>query len=364
LGLTAYQRISNDLPTFSTINPRLRYRFRKNPRQSVKISGGTLIYKCMQKTKYIGVSQDFVEETFHEFRKYISSYQWSFDHPSHSPRAVEITSAIKNRGKKGACTFNREGYKYVLPILRTWCFKKAIQERRKIYYVSYGKYALLYCDIDLHYAWQTEEEGERAKNLINALMNRFFGQSVLFWCDSNQGFNGYLKIDLQEIKYAQANALFERLEKAIQRFLAHYENLADFELKGRIGYLDDDKYNWKQYGKLPIHQQDWNGRRLTEFKNTPMVSIRKLESLCPMIETHIPAEMLDKMKERKKSLGDAPIINGRSFLVTPSIEKALLEKHGERGNSCFPFTRKTWKAESGWACSIIGQERYRLPNWN
>jgi len=32
-----------------------------------------------------------------------------------------------------------------------------------------------------------------------------------------------------------------------------YENLSDFEIKGKVGFLDgeDDEYTWKQYGKLP-----------------------------------------------------------------------------------------------------------------
>ena len=34
-------------------------------------------------------------------------------------------------------------------------------------------------------------------------------------------------------------------------YLAHHHNLADFEIKGRIGHLLGSEYVWAQYGKLP-----------------------------------------------------------------------------------------------------------------
>jgi hypothetical protein len=295
------------------------------------------------------------EATWQSFSPFLSRYQWAFDDPSHSPRAAEITSAIRNRGKKGCCTFFREeGYKYVLPVMHVRHFEQAIARKRRIYYVSHGKYVLLYFDIDLHCAWQTLAEGLEARQKISDLFARFFGQPVLFWSDSCRGMNGYLKVALQRMPYDQANSIFERLEKALQRFLAYCDNLADFEVKGRIGYLGDDEYTWKQYGKLPLHQPGWNFKKLEEFKATPMIPVRRLSALCRVIESQIPAELLDQHKEKKKALGDTPIQENDRFLVTPSIEKALLDKHGEAwqcmfNNGCEDSEGNVW----------LGMEYYR-----
>ena len=124
--------------------------------------------------------QSLFEATWQEFSKFLSRYQWAFDDPSHSPRASEITHAILNRGKPGACTFDRTNYKYILPVLHTRHFEKAIANHRKIYYVSYGKQALLYFDIDLHYAWQKLTDGQEAKEKVDGLLQKFLGDSVLF----------------------------------------------------------------------------------------------------------------------------------------------------------------------------------------
>lgn len=265
------------------------------------------------------------EASWQEFSKYVSRYQWAFDAPSHSPRSVEIAHAILNSGKAGCCTFSRlEGYKYILPVLHPRHFEEAIADHRKVYYVSHGRQALLYFDIDLHHAWQTLAVGHDAQRLLDGLVPQ------LFWSASSRGANGYLKVYLQGEEYLTANSLFDRLEKALQRYLAFRHNLADFEIKGRLGYLSEDgTYSWAQYGKLPIHAHDWSFARLHEFKAKPTVSLRSLTALCQRIEAGIPEAVLERHKEYKKSLGDAPITNGRRFLVTPAIEKALADLYGE-----------------------------------
>ena len=288
----------------------------------------------MQPTIYNSVpgskKSTLAEASWEVFSPFLSRYQWAFDDPANSPRKAEILSALKNRGKDGCCVFHREyNQKYVLRHLRAWVFEKAISQHCKVYYVSFGKYALLYFDIDLHYAWQTQAEGQKAKDLIERLFAKFFGESVIFWCASSRGINGYLKVNLQREPYDEANALFARLEKALQGFLAHYGNLADFEIKGRVGFLDDDAYEWKQYGKLPIHHHDWNFQRLAEFKDKPLVSIHRLEQLCLELERQLPAGVLAQHKAYKKSLGNLPIVKDGFFLVTPEWEKALEEKHGD-----------------------------------
>ena len=278
------------------------------------------------------------EKSWKVFSPFLSRYQWAFDHPSHSPRKNEIIHAIRNKGRDGACTFMRsEGYKYILPVLHPRHFEKAIRKGCKIYYVSWGRYVLLYFDIDLHYAWQTLAEGQEARRLIDALLSHFFGQAVLFWSASSRGLNGYLKVDLQGTDYAEANALFGRLQQALELYLADHQNLADFEIKGQIGFLEEDNYNWSQYGKLPIHAPDWSLARLEEFKNTPTVALNKLGILCERVEAEFPADILIQHKARKKALGDEPVVENGHFLVTPAIEKALVEKHGEAWRYMFLY---------------------------
>jgi hypothetical protein len=150
------------------------------------------------------------EATWQVFRPFLSTYQWAFDDPSHSPRSSEIKAAIRNRGQPGACTFLRpEGYKYILPVMHVRHIEQAITRKRRIYYVSYGRHALLYFDVDLHYAWQTLADGVEARQQLSDLFARFFGQPVLFWSGSSRGLNGYLKVDLHGMRFDAANALFD-----------------------------------------------------------------------------------------------------------------------------------------------------------
>lgn len=270
------------------------------------------------------------EESWRIFSPYLGRLQWAFDNPSHSPRAGEIVSAILNHGKAGRCKFFRpEGYKYILPVPHPRHFHDAITKHQKIYYVSYGSHALLYFDIDLHYAWQTLADGHDAKLKLDAMLRKFFGASVLFWSPSSRGFNGYLKVDLKGMDYASANELFVRLEDALQRFLAFCNNVADFEIKGTIGFMQEGQYQWGNYGKLPIHLPEWSYAKLEEFKATPTVSIHRLDALCSMIEAQVPQDVLQRHKEIKKSRCNEPFKEGHYFLVTPAIEKLLVEKHGE-----------------------------------
>lgn len=285
----------------------------------------------MQRTTYNSNAgskiSSLAEATWQEFNQFVSRYQWAFENPSHSPRAAEIASAIMNRGRKGCCTFWRDGYKYILPVMHTRHFDQAVNYR-KIYYVSHGRQALLYLDTDLHYAWQRLEDGQKAQSLLDRLMSRFFGESVLFSSPSERGGNDYLKVNLGALNYQRANDIFVRLEKALQLFLAYCDNMADFEIKGTLGYFFGGKYVWGKYGKLPIHR-DWNFKKLEEFKSKPTVSIYRLETLCRQIEARIPFEVLERHKALKKSKGDQPFIKKGEFLVTPAIEKMLVEKHGE-----------------------------------
>ena len=289
----------------------------------------------MNPTKYNSVappkSTPISKKSWEVFSKYLSRYQWALDYPCKSPRQTEITHAILNKGKPGSCTFYREeeGYKFVLRPMYEWAIENAINQKRKLYYVSSGKTALLYFDIDLHNAWQTHEEGKEAKRLIEALFIDWFGKSVIFWCDSKRGMNGYLKVSRQGMTPGYANSIFNRLEHALQRFLAFRKNLVDFEIKGTFGYMLGQEYQWGQFGKLPIHNRSWIPATLEEFEEKPTVLLARLKYLCEQIEKQIPQEVLTQHKQHKKDLGNAPITERGFFLVPPATQKALEKKYGE-----------------------------------
>jgi hypothetical protein len=266
------------------------------------------------------------EASWEAFRPFVSRYHWALYDPANSPRKEEVAHAITHRGQRGSCTFHREGGKYILPVLHVRHFEQAIAHGYKVYYTSYGKQALLYLDIDLHREWQTPEEGLEARRLLDALLTKVFGNPVLFWAESSRGFNGYLKVKLRGADYGHANQVFARLEGALRRFLAHYDNLADFEVKGRLGYLRDEEYVWASYGKLPVHDPGWNFPRLEEFKGKPAVGLAALESLCRLIEGQVPLEVLERHQARKKELGEAPMVRDGYFLVTPAVEQAIAAK--------------------------------------
>lgn len=292
-------------------------------------------------------SPSLSEKSWQDFSKYVSRYQWALDEPSHCARKNEIAHAILNTGKPGSCTFIRQdGYKFVLRPLHKWGFEQAVTHKRKLYYVSSGNSALLYLDIDRHNTWQTEEHALEAKRLIDSLFCQVFGRNVLFWANSKRGVNGYLKVNCQGMHAKFANSIFARLENALQRFLAHYENLADFEIKGRIGYMEGAEYHWSQFGKLPIHARDWNFARLEEFAEKPTVVLARLRFLCEQIEKRIPQDILAKHKAHKKTLGDEPLTRKGKFLVTPTMRTALEEKYGE--DWLWQFTGYLGDEEAWW----------------
>jgi hypothetical protein len=314
---------------------------RKTPPTQKNRRGHTL-HSVMLTTPYSSVPApkmlSLAEASWEAFRPFVSRYQWALYDPANSPRKAEVAHALLNRGKPGACTFRRGEGKYILPVLHTRHFEKAVSGHHKIYYVSHGKQALLYLDVDLHHAWQTPEEGREARRLLDALLTKVFGRPVLFWAESSRGFNGYLKVDLRGADYERANGVFSRLEGALRRFLAYYQNLADFEVKGRVGYLDGAEYAWAQYGKLPIHSPDWDFPRLEEFQGKPAVRLTALESLCRRIEEQVAPEVLERHNARKKGLGGAPMVRDGCFLVTATVEEAIVAKHGN-----------VW-----WPCMFVG----------
>jgi len=271
-------------------------------------------------TQFEQATESLAEASWHAFSKYLSKYQWAFDDPAASPRKTEIAHAIGHRGQKGSCTFQREdGRKYVLRTLAPWAFEQAISRNRKLYYVSYGRAALLYLDVDLHQVFQRQADGQVAVDEINRT------RLPIYWIDSTRGFNGFLKVVLAGSDFTEANEVFERLQMALRLVLADQGNLCDFEIKGRCGHLMEDEYSWSQYGKLPIHHPKWSWAELEKFINTPAVTIKALEKLCAFIEAHIPQDVLEKHNEYMRTLRSQPRIENGWFLLTDELEAKLIE---------------------------------------
>src|SRR5579875_775769 len=103
-----------------------------------------------------------------------------FDTPAKSPRNEEIESAIRNRGAAGSHTFMRDnGSRFVLRPLHAWMFA-GHNLRRKHYYTSDRRKALLYFDVDCHFAYQTKADAEAARALIEQEMTALLGVCPLF----------------------------------------------------------------------------------------------------------------------------------------------------------------------------------------
>jgi len=267
-------------------------------------------------------NSSLAEASWDEFSKFLSRYQWAFDHPSASPRKLEIAHALNHRGEKGSCTFQREdGWKFVLRPLRSWAFEQAIERHRKIFYVSYGRSILLYFDVDLHRVFQRIADGVAAVDEINRT------KLPIYWIDSTRGFNGYLKVELSDCSFDEANRIVDRLQNALRRALALAGNLADFEIKGKVGYLKEGQYDWSQYGKLPIHNDKWSWSELKKFADMRTVSIRTLDKLAAYIEANVPQLVLDDQEDYKKTLRCQPRIENGYCLLTDEL-KADLESRG------------------------------------
>jgi hypothetical protein len=270
-------------------------------------------------------SYSISDQNLQRYREFVHPLQWAFDHPSHSPRKSEIHHAVTHRGQKGCCTFDRGGQKpYIVRYLHTRHLQTSLSQQRPIYYVSNGKYqlALLYLDVDLHEPYQKPEDGIQAKGIVNGVLKRI-DISDNRWVSSSQGHNGYLPVICHGYENDYANRVFARLEHAIRRALAQAECLADFEIKGRFGWATDEEYNWKQYGKLPLHAHDFN-QSVNDGIFEQKLGLARLEHLCESIEREISVEVLEAHKARKKSLQAQ--YQPSHVLVTPEIEQQLKQQ--------------------------------------
>lgn len=222
---------------------------------------------------------NFVRMVAHPLRR-------CFDTPAKSPKNIEIESAIKNKGKPGHCTFDRdEGKFYVRPMVE-WMFY-GDNLRRKHFYTSDKRLALLYHDIDCHKEYQTQADAELARCFTEKVTFDFLGVSPHF-LRSNRGENGYLKVDVSGVDPDKANQIFGEYESAMKLLFAKNELRADFEIKGTITWLDEEgKLHGGKYGKLPMCSSRWDYRWHCNFTKAKTVTIGQIESFVSVIKSQL-----------------------------------------------------------------------------
>lgn len=172
---------------------------------------------------------------------------------------MEIESAIKNKGTAGCCTFQREDGKVIVRPLTEWMFF-GHNLRRKHYYTSDNRIALLYHDINCHLDYQTQADADAARSLILRETAAHLGVSPLF-IGSDRGENGYLKVDLAGVTPQKANEVFDEYQEAIRLLFAKHRIMADFEIKGTVTWIDGEgELHAGRYGKLPMCASRWDYR--------------------------------------------------------------------------------------------------------
>ena len=205
------------------------------------------------------------EEVFNFVRYVAHPYRRCFDSPTKSPKNEEIESAIKNRGKKGCCTFIREFGKFIVRPLDTWMFNDA-NIRRKHYYTSDRREALPYFDVDCHLAYQTDADAQLARAMIEREFVNRLGVAPLF-LKSYRGANGYLKVDLHGSDPAEANEVLDEPRYDTTAVRQVRPN-GGFEIKGTITWQEKDgTLHAGKYGKLPMCADDWTYNRHRIVKN-------------------------------------------------------------------------------------------------
>ncbi|MGE3408661.1 MAG: hypothetical protein AB7I37_17715 [Pirellulales bacterium] len=216
------------------------------------------------------------EEVFNLVKWVAHPYRRCFDSPAKSPRNDEITSAIKNKGKRGGCTFPREFGNFIVRPLVAWMFNGHL--RRKHYYTSDTRVALPYFDVDCHLAYQTQADAQAARSVIEREFVNRLGIAPLF-LKSYRGANGYLKVDLAGVDPAEANDVFDELQDSVRLLFAKFGLMADFEIKGTITWQErDGTLHAGKYGKLPMCADDWTynwHRKLVKARRVTIAELKK-----------------------------------------------------------------------------------------
>ena len=239
---------------------------------------------------YHDVFPGALAEEVHEFVRLVAHpFRRCFDSPAKSPKNVEIESAIRNKGTPGYCTFMRDEGKFIARPLVDWMFY-GHNLRRKHYYTSDTRIALLYHDIDCHLDYQTKADAESARRLVEAETSARLGVSPLFVA-SNRGENGYLKVDLAGVDPQKANDVFDEYQAAIRLLFAKHQILADFEIKGTVTWIDKEgKLHGGRYGKLPMCASRWDYRWHRSLVTARKVTIGQIEAFIKKVNAEVSAE--------------------------------------------------------------------------
>jgi len=233
--------------------------------------------------------QALAEELFQVFRSHVHRYRHCFDRPAKSPRNSEIESAIRNKGQDGSHVFDRDGWKFVLRQFQSWMFSPD-NLGRKLYYTSGGRIAMLYLDGDTHLAFQSKDDGLAAQAVIEEEFRSRLGVTPPF-LGSERGRNGYLKVDVGHAEPEEANQVFDELQVAIRLLLAKHGNLADFEVKGTLTWMDRaGTLHAGRYGKLPTSSPDWTYRWQHDFMRIRPITLEQVKDFINQIRASVTEE--------------------------------------------------------------------------
>jgi hypothetical protein len=239
-------------------------------------------------------------EEVHNFVRLVAHpYRRCFDKPAKSPKNEEIESAIKNKGTPGCCTFKRDEGKFLVQPLAEWmCYGHNL--RRKHYYTSDSRIALLYHDIDCHLEYQTKADSDAARSLIEKETLAHLGVSPLF-LNSSRGENGYMKVDLAGVEPKRANEVFDEYQEAIRLLFAKHRIMADFEIKGTVTWMDPNgKLQAGRYGKLPMCASRWDYRWHRSLVTARKVTIAQIEAFIKKVKAEVSAEDIARHEEAKQ----------------------------------------------------------------
>ena len=296
--------------------------------------------------KKIQVSQ-LAQESFDAFKPFINVFDggvYGSDSPIHL--ITKEDWRLYDLHKTGERPTYPDGSKFnpYLDVIRNIYGPEHVHkhiEDNKVTYHTSGRngQGLLYLDIDAHHAWQTDQL--KARDLLEQLFPEGYYRA------SGRGQNGYLKIRYSSI--AEFNQTADRLEETLERVFLHAGILCDIEVKGTI--TDNGKSG--RLGKLPfstrygpelLHQpewqwfqlellettEDWCFIRLEQFKEKPIVNVRRVEQVARQIEGRIDDGKVSSFRQVKEAL---KLEHERKVeeTVRPSSVSMAAAQHAHRG---------------------------------
>lgn len=292
---------------------------------------------------YHDVFPGALAEEVHNFVRLVAHpYRRCFDNPAKSPKNIEIESAIKRKGTPGYCTFQREDGKFLLKPLAEWMFF-GHSLRRKHYYTSDNRIALLYHDIDCHLDHQTQADADAARLVIERETAAHLGVSPLF-LNSDRGENGYLKVDLAGVEPKTANKVFDDYQEAIQLLFAKHGVMADFEIKGTVTWMDDNgKLQAGRYGKLPMCASRWDYRWQRSLVTARKVTIGQIEAFIKKVKAEVSGEDIahhEAAKHRAFVMHHLPVGDKQQWPLITKMSLGIFEE------SLVSYQRQSWIARS------------------